>query len=126
MGKSLGKMLQQIQELTVLAESTLMSVREPKRALIKRAAARELTDELENKFKKSDLDNDGFLSREEIISYAKSEFGFDCSKDTVSKIWKHLVKDGNSGVGFESLHLVNTSVGIAREIARDKIRKAER
>merc|ERR1711920_1105171 len=96
------------------------------RTVIKRQAARLLTQELELVFNKNDLDADGVLNNEEIMGYTKNEFGFDCPQETLGMINRHLVKDGAEGVSFENFHLLNTTVGIAREIARDKVRKAEK
>jgi len=76
-------------------------------------------------FKRYDKDGDGRLNGEEIVAYAKGEYGFDVPKATVDKVLKLYGGPEGQGVPKDQLQRVRTAVGIAREEANSRLRREE-
>jgi len=72
-------------------------------------------------FSKHDHDNDGKLSEEEVILFAKAEFdGFEMPADALANILRLL-----EPVTVEKFHAMHMKVGIAQSEAKARIRRAE-
>jgi hypothetical protein len=73
----------------------------------------------ENVFKTYDKDGDGFLNREEVLAYAKGEFGFDMSPENLDRFFRQWVHE-KPGVSIEQCQRMRTAVGIALHEGRGK------
>merc|ERR1719401_574376 len=91
---------------------------------LKRGRALSVREKRDAMFKKYDKDGDGFLSKKEIASYAKAEFGFGISAEAVANIMPHLA-NGSTGVPCAKFHALKVAVGIAREEAAALERKRQ-
>lgn len=124
--KSLAELLQRINVCGKKADSLLREAKDKKEQAALFAVAKKKNEEIEALFKKYDKDKDEALSQAEAQAYAKSELKFPVDKATVEKIWKCAVEPGSKGISKDNIHLLHTSVGIAKELQRDKKRKAAR
>jgi len=75
-------------------------------------------------FAKYDKDGDGLLSCEDVLAYAKGEFGFDVPEALASRIMTLYGGATGKGVAKESLQPVKMLIGVAREEERSRLRKA--
>jgi len=84
--------------------------------------ATEALNKLDAMFKKYDVDGDGHWSAKEISAYAKGEFKFEVPAPVVEMV---LMLHGVDGKGLPQgkLQRVRTAVGVARDEAKDKLRK---
>jgi len=94
--------------------------------MVRKATARKKTKALEATFVKYDKDKDKVLSEAELSNYLKLELKVAVDKELLTKIMKSAVEEGQKGVSFENLYLVNATVGIVKEMQRDAKRRAER
>merc|ERR550514_1225733 len=74
-------------------------------------------------FAKHDSDGDGKLSREEIVAFAKGEYGFDCPPEVVDKAISTLGQDG--GISFEKFPRLRSIVAIAKSEVKAREKKRE-
>lgn len=97
---------------------------------VKRAKIREKAlQKVEKKramFQKYDKDKDGLLGKKEIAAYAKGEYGFVLATEALDEVLANSSELGKQGVQFERLQLLKTNIGIAREYAKDAIKRKER
>lgn len=124
--QALGKLLQRINECGKTAEALIQAARGAKEQAVRRASARQKTKEREALFAKYDRDKDQLLSQIEVIAYAKKELSVNVDKVLLDKIWRCTVDEDEKGISFEKMYLLNSSLGIAREMQRNERRKAAR
>lgn len=94
---------------------------------IKKAAANAEMKKIHTTWVKYDKDKDGFLSKKEIGLYSKTEYGgFKMPDDAIDQIFKVLVAEGGKGVKEDDFQLLKMSIGVAREMERDRERRKER
>lgn len=124
--QALAKLLQRIHECTRTAETAVTTARGKKNTAVRRAAAREKTKEIEALFEKYDKDCDNMLSKKEVAAYAKSEFKFTMPEETLTRIWRNMVEEGQRGVPAEKFPWLRVVIGTARERERDTKRRRER
>lgn len=124
--KSLAELLQRINVCGKKADSLLKEAKDKKEEAARFAVAKKKNEEIDAIFKKYDKDKDEALSQAEATAYAKSELKFPVDKAGMEKIWRCAVEPGAKGICKDNFHLLNTSVGIAKELQRDKKRKAAR
>jgi len=98
--------------------------------LLTRAAAKEEEQQVEALFKRYDKNSDEMLSRKELSAFAKGELGFVVPEATMNVIWEHYTeyssKHSETGVTFGSFELAKVHIGVAREMERDRQRRATR
>lgn len=123
---NLATLLSRINDCARQAEVTISTSNLARTRAIKRAEARKKTEASNVIFRRYDKDNDGFLSRTEIVDYAKGEYNFDIPQDSLDTICKVLIEDGAAGVKMEELQRVKVAVGLAREQVRDIQKRAAR
>jgi len=69
----------------------------------------------ENMFKKYDVDEDGFLNRQEVLAYAAGEFGFEMRTEHLDRIFSQLVTPtGAPGIAPPAFQRLRTATAIAR------------
>lgn len=124
--QNLAKLLHRINECTRFSHEHVQTARGAKHLASRRAAAREFTLAQEGIFQKHDRDRDGYLSRKEVASYARVEYKFTLPEETIDMVFRSLVAEGAKGVALQSFQLLRTAVGVARERARDKVRRAQK
>lgn len=107
-------------------EKIIWSSAEVKEKALRRRAAKNKTEKVHAVFKKYDKDEDGMLSRNEVLDYAKTEFNFKVPAEALDSMFDILVPDGSQGVKVAQFHKLKVSVGVARETARDAQRREER
>jgi len=73
-------------------------------------------------FKKYDEDQDGMLSRAEVVKFAKLEFGFNLPSANLDRIF-HQLAAGTSGVIQTRFQQLRTAIGIARWETRCKMKQ---
>jgi len=122
----LAKLLQRINECGKTAESLMLAARGAKDSAVRRVAARKKTKEMEALFAKYDKDKDHALSQTEASSYAKKEMSTTLDKELLAKIWRSAVDEGQKGVVMDRMYLLNSGIGIAREMQRNEKRRQER
>jgi len=119
-------LLQRINECTRTTETAVMTARGKKNTAVRRAAARDKTKEMEAIFGKYDKDCDDMLSKKEVVAYARGEFKFTLSEETLTRIWRNMVEDGSRGVHIDHFQWLRVAIGASRERERDIKRRAER
>ncbi|CAE8608235.1 unnamed protein product [Polarella glacialis] len=81
-------------------------------------------------FKKYDKDGDGLLNRKEIEAYSKGEFSFVLPVENLDRILRQLCKSAKKGsqpgLASNSLQLLKTAIGIARDEAKGKVKRVAR
>ncbi|CAJ1452271.1 unnamed protein product, partial [Effrenium voratum] len=92
---------------------------------VRREKSRRTTEDLKLHFKKFDKDGDQLLSRSELAAAVKSEMRT-ANEEIVERVWKGAVNEGEKGLPFENMYLLRSSMGIVREMERNKKRKAAR
>jgi len=117
--QDLAKMLGRLTEVKKSVTTITGTSASAKTTKLKKAAATEEHEKHMAIFKKYDSDKDGKLSRKEIQNYAKGEFKFTMSAESLDKICDALVVDGSKGVPKEQFQRVKFAVGIARELVAD-------
>lgn len=93
--------------------------------VLKRQRAAKALEKRDIVFKRYDQDNDGLLNRQEIMLYAKGEFGFETPEAVVDKLLEEHSSAGSKGLPKEKLVRVRIALGIAREEANARSRKEE-
>mmetsp|Transcript_26422 Transcript_26422/g.78751 ORF Transcript_26422/g.78751 Transcript_26422/m.78751 type:complete len:721 (-) Transcript_26422:213-2375(-) len=91
----------------------------------KKIAAKLIAGKFDSLFTKYDKDKDGSLNKAELLAYAKGEFKFTIPGDAADAIVKNL-SGGAKGVKKDLFQKLKVQVGIAREAAKDVVRKQER
>ena len=124
--QALGKLLQRINECGKTAEALIQAARGAKEQAVRRASARQKTKEREELFAKYDRDKDQLLNQMEVIAYAKKELSVNVDKVLLDKIWRCTVDEDEKGISLDKMYLLNSSLGIAREMQRNERRKAAR
>lgn len=115
-----------VQELCAETEFIIAWVRELCRKVNQKKVAGKVSDDIKALFAMYDKDKDGLLSRKEVLSYAKSEFGFVMNEQALDAFWLSVLQDPSAkGVAFEHFQRLKVAVGIAREMDRDRVRLAE-
>eukprot|EP00933_Yihiella_yeosuensis_P063300 TRINITY_DN66403_c0_g1_i1.p1 TRINITY_DN66403_c0_g1~~TRINITY_DN66403_c0_g1_i1.p1 ORF type:complete len:582 (-),score=165.56 TRINITY_DN66403_c0_g1_i1:74-1630(-) len=122
----MAKLIVRINDVTKGTETLVLSARRDKETAVRRELAHKQTKTLDGKFSKYDADKDKILSYKEVIAYAKAEFKISLSEDDLARIWKCAVVEGEKGVSIDNLNLLNSSIGIARELQRNRKRKEAR
>jgi len=112
-------LLPRIRAATRRTAEAFQQGREHREKVEKRVLASRYVARKEAVFKKYDSDNDGYMTREDVKSYAKAEFKFDIPDENLDKIQKKLFQ-GDVGVAKDDFQLLKSAVGIARseEIGR--------
>lgn len=124
--KTFGMLNNRVNTCKGTVQQTLAAAKVAKEKAEKTAAAREKTDKMYASFKKYDKDNDSFLSRKEIQSFAKGEYAFSVPSESLDLIMRVLVEDGAKGIKKEDAFKLKVAIGIAREKVTDNQRRAER
>jgi len=124
--QQLAALLNRINSTGKTNEGHVAAGKAAKENVLRKANAKKKTKALEATFAKYDKDKDKLLSEAELSNYLKTELKVPADKELLAKIMKSAVEEGQKGVNFENLYLVNAKVGIAKEMQRDAKRKAER
>lgn len=126
----LSRLLQKVGTMKREAGTTVEAAMKTKAALQTRASARQLKQEEEALFKKYDRGSDGMLSKKKLQAYSMGEWSFTVPESTLNSIFEHhseySAKQGERGIKFEDFQLVKSIIGVAREVQRDKGRRADR
>lgn len=123
---TLSNLLQQLSTLSGLSSAVRLKTQGARQILSRRHTSRVYDEEMRAAFRKYDRDMDGMLSQKEVQRYAKGEFAFRMPPETLESAWRHLVEEGAAGVTMVNFQRLKVAVGIAREMARDSIRREER
>lgn len=107
------------------AERAMLAREADKVSARSKAAAEEYMVEQRKLFAKYDKDRDARLNRPECAAYALGEFNHEATDETLDRIFRALVPEGETGVVAEDLQRLRVQVGVGREIARDVKRRAE-
>lgn len=124
--KAISEAQPRVQAATRQAAEALQRATANKERIARRMAAKKWSSKKAALFSKYDLDKDGYLSRQEVVAYAKGEFNFDLPEESVARIFRLMVRKEGKGMQLADFQLLKTSVGIAREEARGLVRRAER
>lgn len=124
--QTLVELLHRINECSRSTELTMACARGVKDKAVRRAAARQKTQEMSVIFEKYDKDADDMLSTKEVAAYARGEFDFLLPQSTLEAIWRTCVDDHAKGVKLDKFQAVKVAVGVARELKRDGQRRADR
>lgn len=122
----LPTLMRRMSEATGRIEMAINSVAMFQAKAVKRNDAKKVAAATSKLFEKFDKDKDGMLSEKEVKQYAKSEFGFEVTADSLTTIWKFLVAGGDKGVKKAHFQKLKMSVGVAREKAKDDKRREAR
>lgn len=120
---AVSRLLQRINDCSKLADATVQSARGAKDKAVRKVAARARTKEMEVLFERYDKDMDAQLSKKEVLNYAKSELSFVIPEALADAMMKNLVEEGQKGVKLDRFTWMNMSIGIARELDRDRKRR---
>jgi len=120
-----ASLLAKINEVRLKLEKEKSTLKTCKSKALKRAEAKSQLSTLKSVFKKYDKDNDGMLSKKELLAYAKGEFSFTVPAADADTICKVLI-DGKKGVPLDCFMRAKILVGVAREKQRDTKRKEAR
>merc|ERR1712217_575680 len=81
-------------------------------------------EKIKNAFRKYDKAKNGLLFKRNVMAYAAGEFNFEIPADVFNSFWdlhsEHSQKHGEKGVAWEQFHDLKVSIGIARELKRDR------
>ena len=77
-------------------------------------------------FRSYDQDEDGFLSRNEVLNFARLEYGFAIPAASLDRIFQQLTLPGAPGLEPTRFQQLRTAVGIARFESRKKQEKQEK
>jgi Ca2+-binding EF-hand superfamily protein len=94
--------------------------------MAKKAEAKKKMDALNSGFDKFDRDKDGFLSKSEVKTYARTTHKFAVGEAAMAQIFKSLVEGDAKGVKKDDFQSLRVQVGIQRELAKDAERKKAR
>lgn len=77
-------------------------------------------------FAKYDMDEDGVLCREEVLAYSSNEFDFEPPAEVLEKVLgSPSAGRSTAGVSSEEFRKLNIEIGVAREVARDAVRRVK-
>jgi len=124
MQQGLMRLRQQVKDFTQMGAHLKIKVQLGRQLAQKHEVAANKIGAQKAIFDKYDKDADGFLNRNETANYARGEYDCVLTEETLDRIWRTLVTEASSGVAFAEFHRLKVTVGIAREVARDK-KKAE-
>eukprot|EP00931_Biecheleriopsis_adriatica_P042152 TRINITY_DN24027_c0_g2_i1.p1 TRINITY_DN24027_c0_g2~~TRINITY_DN24027_c0_g2_i1.p1 ORF type:complete len:608 (-),score=145.60 TRINITY_DN24027_c0_g2_i1:38-1840(-) len=110
-------------DLRQIAANADHLVREGKTKLERQERSVAATQRMQEIFDKYDADADGFLSRKEVVKYAKGEAKFKPSDALLDTIWRTIVEEGTTGVRFDKFQRLKVSIGIERVVRRDRAAK---
>jgi len=91
----------------------------------KRPADEKATKAQREIFDKFDEDKDGFLKSEELQAFAKAEYSFEPSGDTVEKVLRSLAGE-DAGVPFDKLQRLRAMVAIEKAMASAEERESKK
>jgi len=86
----------------------------------RKAAALAQEQERRSRFEKHDLDQDGTLSREEVVAFAKAAHSFEVTEEVLEKILAVL-----EPVTFDKFRMLHQKVAIAKLESQARVRRAE-
>jgi len=127
--ESLQAVVTRLSEITSKKDLTQKTASVVQEKLTRKAAARKLYDAELAKFTKFDLDKDGFLSKKELIGYAKKDASISITDARATQILKGIgTEGGKGGVGVKKadFHRLKVQIGIVREMAKDAVRRKQR
>lgn len=107
-------------DLTQTATNAANVVREGKDKLARCEMAVEQTQRIKDMFALYDADEDGFLSKQEVIQYAQGEFEFTPPESCMDRLWRNLVASGKPGIAFDCFQQMKVTVGAARVIEKER------
>eukprot|EP00927_Polykrikos_kofoidii_P055249 TRINITY_DN4952_c0_g1_i1.p1 TRINITY_DN4952_c0_g1~~TRINITY_DN4952_c0_g1_i1.p1 ORF type:complete len:804 (-),score=218.70 TRINITY_DN4952_c0_g1_i1:143-2221(-) len=89
--------------------------------------ARHARTELREKeeFKRHDLDNDGELSRVEVVSFAKTQFDFSPDDAFLEKLFRRVACGAGGGVTLEKFHQMRVFVAVEKSVVKAREQKNE-
>ncbi|CAJ1363675.1 unnamed protein product [Effrenium voratum] len=122
----LGKLLQRINECGKTADALIQAARGAKEQAVRCAAARQKTKEMEAVFAKFDRDKDQVLSQMEVVAYARNVMSVNVDKVLLEKIWRCTVDEDEKGISPDKMYLLNSALGVAREMQRNERRRTAR
>lgn len=117
---SLTLLLQRINTVSRETDSALTAIPVASERARRKATARSRMSARERAFDKYDIDGDGFLSRKEVLKYAKDEFDFSVPEDCVDFIFDAIVEEGEAGVRKADFQRLKVAIGVAREQERNE------
>jgi len=123
--QSTQKLRSRLEEVKKANNMAAGKLRSGQQVAEKKIAAKLVTSKADALFTKYDKDKDGSLSKDELLAYASGEFKFTIPGDTAAAIVKNL-SGGAKGVKKDLFQKLKVQVGIAREAAKDVVRKQER
>mmetsp|Transcript_26421 Transcript_26421/g.78745 ORF Transcript_26421/g.78745 Transcript_26421/m.78745 type:complete len:718 (-) Transcript_26421:151-2304(-) len=123
--QSTQKLRSRLEEVKKANNMAAGKLRSGQQVAEKKIAAKLVTSKADALFTKYDKDKDGSLNKAELLAYAKGEFKFTIPGDAADAIVKNL-SGGAKGVKKDLFQKLKVQVGIAREQAKDAVRKQER
>lgn len=123
---SLASLFQKLNILHTVTGAARLRSSNAKRALVRRKTSRTEDRDRRKLFRKYDKDRDGFLSRREALRFAREELGFEMRDAALDGAWSNIVEEGSQGVAYADFQKLKVTIGIARELARDRCRKKKR
>jgi len=115
-----------IQAATRQASEALQRAKLNKDKIAKKFLASKLAERRTALFNKYDADGDGYLSRKEIVNYAKGEFSFDVPEENLDRICRQLIRPECPGIHMSLFRLLKCAVGIARDEEKGKDKRQKR
>lgn len=111
-------------DLTQTASNAASVVRDCKEKWSRRERAMEQAQRIQDTFALYDADEDGFLSKQEVIQYSQGEFEFTPPETCIDRLWRNLVGPGKEGIAFDNFQQMKMAIGAARVIEKER-RKAQ-
>merc|ERR1712190_646727 len=97
---------------------------EIKETVVQKAEAYGKVERVRSVFRKYDKAKNGLLFKRNVLAYAAGEFNLEIPADVFNSFWdlhaEYSSKHGEKGVAWEQFYDLKVSIGIARELKRDK------
>merc|ERR1712039_636925 len=119
--KALVPRISAIQTNVETESSRAMEIKE---TVVQKAEGYGKVERVRSVFRKYDKAKNGLLFKRNVLAYAAGEFNFEIPADVFNSFWdlhsEHSQKHGEKGVAWEQFHDLKVSIGIARELKRDR------
>lgn len=122
---NLQKICERLRDATNNKDAIIVKCSNTHKKALKKKEAMAVMEEISAKFKQYDKNNDGFLSKAEVISYSNKEFGFKLGDAVALQLIKAL-QVGAKGVPFADFQRLKVRIGCLRERVKDEERKKKR
>merc|ERR1712217_559355 len=120
----LAKLVQRITVCKKNVETESTRAVEIKESVSQKSIAYGKVEKVKTVFRKYDKAKNGLLFKRNVLAYAAGEYNFEIPLDVFNSFWDlhadYSSKHGEKGVAWEQFHDLKVSIGIARELKRDK------